>query len=65
VVAVVVRCDLIIRGPDVAPMRPQRSRAWKAVSGRGSIPVPAPNDQLRADLAQTVVDPWWPLATVG
>jgi hypothetical protein len=33
--------------------------------GRGSIPVPTPNGQLRADLPRTLVDPWWPLATVG
>jgi hypothetical protein len=29
-VTVVVRCDPVVCGPDVAPMWPQRSRAWKA-----------------------------------
>ena len=27
----VVRCDPVVRGPDVAPMWPHRSRAWKRV----------------------------------
>jgi hypothetical protein len=30
-VTAVVRCDLLIPGPDVAPMWPHRSRAWKAL----------------------------------
>jgi hypothetical protein len=28
------------------------SRAWKAVSGRGPIPVPTPNAQVRADIQE-------------
>jgi hypothetical protein len=50
---------------DVTTMTDGASRAWKAFSGRGSIPVPTPNGQLRADLPGTVVDPWTPIATVG
>jgi hypothetical protein len=29
-VTVVVRCDPVVCGPNVAPMWPQQSRAWKA-----------------------------------
>jgi hypothetical protein len=35
VVTVIVRCDLVVCGPDVAPMWPQRLRAWKV-----SVPLP-------------------------
>jgi hypothetical protein len=34
VVTAVVRCCPVVRGPDVAPMWPRRSPAWKAVRSR-------------------------------
>jgi hypothetical protein len=43
VVTAVVRCDPVVHGPNVAPLWPRQSRAWKAGSGRGPIPAPTPN----------------------
>jgi len=47
-VIVVVRCDPVVRGPDVAPIWPQRSRAWKARPVPSSRPDPTPMAQVRA-----------------
>ena len=46
-VTVVVRCDPVVRGPDVAPMWPQRSRAWKARPGSPLSRDPTPTAQVR------------------
>jgi hypothetical protein len=43
----VVRCDLVVRGPDVAPLWPHRSRAWKARPGSPSTPDATPMAQVR------------------
>jgi hypothetical protein len=47
-VTVVVRCAPVVRGPDVAPMWPQRSRAWKARPGTPLSRGPAPLARLSA-----------------
>jgi hypothetical protein len=43
----VVRCNPIVCGPDVAPMWPQRSRAWKARPVPSSWPDAPPMPQVR------------------
>jgi hypothetical protein len=48
VVTGVVHCDPVVRGPDVAPVWPRRSRAWKARPVPSSWPNPAPLPQVRA-----------------
>jgi hypothetical protein len=49
-VTVVVRCNPVVRAPDVAPMWPQRSRAWKARPGTPPSRDPTPMAQLRVFL---------------
>src|SRR5215218_2915822 len=49
-VTVVVRCGPVVRGPNVAPMWPQRSRAWKARPGTPPSRDPTPMAQLRVFL---------------
>jgi hypothetical protein len=46
-VTVVVRCNPVVRGPDVAPMWPQQSRAWMAHLGTPSMPGATPMPQVR------------------
>ena len=54
-VTVVVRCNPVVRGPDVAPMWPQRSRAWKARPVRSSRPDATPMAQVRAALDEPLL----------
>jgi hypothetical protein len=54
-VTVVVRCDPVVRGPDVAPMWPQRSRAWKARPVPSSRPDASPMPQVRASVDRPVL----------
>jgi hypothetical protein len=48
VVTVIVRCDLVVCGPDVAPMWPQHSRAGKARPGSQFTSNATPMAQLSA-----------------
>jgi hypothetical protein len=43
-----IRCGPVVRGPDVAPMWPQWSPAWKARPVSSSWPDATPLPQLRA-----------------
>src|SRR5215218_5699937 len=64
IVTGVVRCDPVVRGPDVAPMWPRRSRAWKARPGGLLNRNAAPMAQLRAAPDRpllSVGDRWVPL----
>jgi hypothetical protein len=47
-VTAVVRCDPVVRGPDVAPMWPQQSRAWKARPGTPLSRDATPTAQVKA-----------------
>ena len=47
-VTVVVRWDPVVRGPDVAPVWPWRSRAWKARPVPSFRPDPRPMAQVRS-----------------
>jgi hypothetical protein len=47
-VTAVVRCDPVVRGPDVAPMWPHGSRAWKVRPGSPLSRDPAPMAQARS-----------------
>jgi hypothetical protein len=47
-VTAVVRCDPVVRGPDVARMWPQQSRAWKARPGTPFSRDPTPMAQVRS-----------------
>jgi hypothetical protein len=58
IVTGVVRCDPVVRGPDVAPMWPRRSRAWKARPGSASTPHASP-------MAQVIPSSDRPLLTVA
>ena len=52
---VVVRCNPVVRGPDVALMWPQRSRAWKAHPVPSSRPAASPMPQVRASVDRPVL----------
>jgi hypothetical protein len=53
----VVRCDPVVRGPDVAPMWPQRSPSLEGTAeGQVAPPAARPNDEVRADLDVPVAD---------
>jgi hypothetical protein len=58
IVTGVVRCDPVVRGPDVAPMWPRRSPAWKARPGSPLSRDPTP-------MAQFSASPDRPLLSVG
>ena len=63
-VTVVVRCDPVVRGPDVAPIWSQRSRAWKARPGSPSTRDASPMPQRSVSLDQpllSVGDRWMPV----
>jgi hypothetical protein len=46
VVTAVVRCDPVVRGPDVAPMWPRWSQSWKARPGSPFMPDAPPVPQV-------------------
>jgi hypothetical protein len=54
-VTVVVRCDPVIRGPDVAPMWPRSSRAWKARPGTHSMPGAMSMAQVRSSCSRPLL----------